>query len=89
LAFFKKNKGELRRRFSVRRIGLFGSINREGADSQGDVDLLVELDEPTFDHYMELKFFLEEHLNRSVDLVLSDTVKARLKPLLAHEVNYA
>jgi len=89
LAFFKKNKAELRRRFSVRRIGLFGSFGRDGADSQSDVDLLVELDEPTFDHYMELKFFLEERLNSSVDLVLSDTVKPRLKPLLAREVNYA
>jgi excisionase family DNA binding protein len=83
LAFFKKNKAELRHRFSVRRLGLLGSFGRDGADSRSDVDLLVELDEPTFDHYMELKFFLEEHLNRSVDLVLSETVKARLKPLLA------
>jgi excisionase family DNA binding protein len=89
MTFLDKNRDELHRRFSVRRIGLFGSINREGADSQSDVDLLVELDEPTFDHYMELKFFLEEHLNRSVDLVLSDTVKARLKPLLSQEVKYA
>jgi len=89
LAFLEKTGEELRRRFSVRRIGLFGSFGRDRADSRSDVDLLVEMDEPTFDHYMELKFFLEEHFNRSVDLVLSDTVKPRLKPLLAREVNYA
>jgi len=89
ITFLEKNRDELHRRFSVRRIGLFGSFGRGGADSRSDVDLLVELVEPTFDHYMELKFFLEEHFNRSVDLVLSDTVKPRLKPLLAREVNYA
>jgi predicted nucleotidyltransferase len=89
MTFLEKNRDELHRRFSVCRIGLFGSFGRDGADSQSDVDLLVELDAPTFDHYMELKFFLEEHLNCSVDVVLSDTVKARLKPLLAREVNYA
>jgi len=89
MTFLEKNRDELHRRFSVRRIGLFGSFGRDGADSRSDVDLLVELDEPTFDHYMELKFFLEERLNCSVDLVLSDTVKPRLKPLLAQEVNYA
>jgi excisionase family DNA binding protein len=89
LTFLEKTKKELYRRFSVQRIGLFGSFARDGAGSRSDVDLLVELEEPTFDHYMELKFFLEEHLNRSVDLVLSDTVKPRLKPLVAREVNYA
>ena len=88
LTFLERSRKELHRRFSVRRIGLFGSFARDGAGTRSDVDLLVDLEEPTFDHYMELKFFLEEHLNRSVDLVLSDTVKPRLKPLLAREVNY-
>jgi predicted nucleotidyltransferase len=46
------------------------------------------MDQPTFDHYMDLKFFLEEHLHRSVDLVLEDTVKPRLKPILSREVAY-
>jgi len=89
LTFLERTREELHRRFSVRRIGLFGSFARDRAGSRSDVDLLVELEEPTFDHYMELKFFLEEHLNRSVDLLLSDTVKPRLKPLLSREVKYA
>ena len=89
LNFLKQHKEELANRFSVRRIGLFGSFLRGESGDESDVDILVAMDHPTFDHYMDLKFFLEEHLHRSVDLVLEETVKPRLKPILAREVAYA
>jgi uncharacterized protein len=80
---------ELAERFSVRSIGVFGSTATGHANEQSDVDILVELNEPTFDHYMELKFHLEEVLGRDVDLVLQDTLKPRLKPIIEKEVRYA
>jgi|Deesub1362A_J573_1020465.scaffolds.fasta_scaffold00344_14 hypothetical protein len=85
----RENADEMQRRFSVRRIGLFGSHVRGSADCGSDIDILVELDEPTFDHFMDLKFFLENLLGQSVDLVLADSVKPRLKPHIAREVVYA
>lgn len=81
--------GELSERFTVRRIGVFGSFARAEAAMESDVDVLVELAEPTFDHYMDLKFRLEEVLGRPVDLVMADTVKPRLRPIIEHEVVYA
>lgn len=89
LRVIREKQPELARRFSVRRIGVFGSFVRGGARPESDVDILVELSEPTFDHYMDLKFFLEEALNRSVDLVMAETVKPRLRPILQKEVVYA
>ena len=80
---------ELAERFSVRSIGVFGSTVAGQANAQSDVDILVELNEPTFDHYMELKFRLEEVLGRDVDLVLKDALKPRLKPIIEKEVRYA
>lgn len=82
-------RGELEQRFTVVRIGVFGSCARGEAGSASDVDILVELAEPTFDHYMDLKFMLEDLLKRPVDLVLADTVKPRLKPIIEQEVVYA
>jgi uncharacterized protein len=79
----------MRSRFSVRRIGLFGSYLRGKAGEKSDIDLLVDLGEPTFDHYMDLKFYLEIVFDRPVDLVLSDTLKPRLRPLIQREVTYA
>ncbi len=81
LDFLKQHKRDLETRFSVRRIGLFGSVLRGSAIDRRDIDILVELAHPTFDHYMDLKFFLEDQLGRPVDLVLADSLKPRLKPI--------
>ena len=89
LRLMKEKQAELARRFSVRRIGVFGSVARGSASPASDVDILVELTEPTFDHYMDLKFYLEAMLGRPVDLVLHDAIKPRLKPIIEQEVVYA
>jgi predicted nucleotidyltransferase len=80
---------ELTQRFSVQRIGVFGSLARQTAGPASDVDIIVELAEPTFDHYMDLKFYLEEVLQRPVDLVMADTIKPRLRPRIEQEAVYA
>ena len=80
---------ELSERFTVRRIGVFGSYVRGEANPGSDVDVIVELEEPTFDHYMDLKFRLEEVLGRPVDLVMAETVKLRIRPVIEREVVYA
>jgi len=67
LFFLQEHRKELKERFSVRRIGLFGSVLNDAAETGSDVDILVELDQPTFDNYMDLKFFLEDAFGRSVD----------------------
>jgi predicted nucleotidyltransferase len=80
---------ELQQKFTVRSIGLFGSLVRGQTDSESDVDILVDFVEPTFDHYMDLKFYLEKLFDRPVDLVIADSVKPRLKPYIDREVIYA
>ncbi len=76
------------RKFGVRRLGLFGSWVRGDADRESDIDVLVEFATPNFDNYMELKYFLEDLLGRKVDLVLADSLKARIKPRIMREVVY-
>jgi predicted nucleotidyltransferase len=80
---------ELASKYTVKKIGVFGSFARGDEKAESDVDILVELVEPTFDHYMDLKFRLEEVLQRPVDLVLEDNIKKRLKPIIEREVVYA
>ena len=82
-------RNELAHRFTVRRIGVFGSFARGSADQGRDVDILVELTEPTFDNYMDLKFYLEKILSRPVDLVMAEAVKPRLRSIIEREVVYA
>ncbi|MBN2594471.1 MAG: nucleotidyltransferase domain-containing protein [Sedimentisphaerales bacterium] len=62
---------------------------RNEAGSESDIDIMVDFAEPTFDHYMDLEFYLEKLFGREVDLVIADNVKPRLKPLIDKEVIYA
>ena len=60
---------EIRKRFSVERLGVFGSVSRGDETPTSDVDILVGFEEgmKTFDNFMELKFYLEELLGRNTD----------------------
>lgn len=89
LEFLRLHRRHFEENYSVRRIGLFGSVLRGTAGDTSDVDILVEFSTPTFDNYMDLKFFLEEHIKRPVDLVLADSLKPRIKPIVLREVSYA
>ena len=82
----KREFATLRSRFGVKSLGLFGSIARGEASPGSDVDILVDFDAPSFDHYMDLKFYLEERLGRSVDLVLKGSLKPALRERILREV---
>jgi len=89
LAYLRQSRERFAQLYSVRRIGIFGSAARGEAREDSDLDVLVEMSEPTFDRYMDLKFELEDAFGTSVDLVLSDTIKERLRPIIEQEVVYA
>ena len=84
-----ENAERLKQNFSVTKLGLFGSFARNEPSPQSDLDILVVFAEPTFDHYMDLKFYLEKLFQTSVDLVIADNLKPRLKPQIEKEVVYA
>lgn len=88
LQLINQNKETLRR-FGVRRIGLFGSFARNQSTDASDLDFLVELERKTFDAYIGLKSFLESLFSRRVDLVLSESLKPRLRQKVFQEVIYA
>jgi predicted nucleotidyltransferase len=70
----------------VRWLGLFGSFARDEARDDSDVDLVVDLDQHTFDRFMNLKLRLEDLLGRRVDLVLDDSLKPRVRDRILREV---
>lgn len=72
----------------VRSLGLFGSYRRGTPRPDSDMDFLTDLERPSFDGYMNLKFWLEDTFDRPVDLVLVDTLKPRLRPVILSEVVY-
>ncbi len=79
---------QILRQQGVHRLGLFGSYVRDAAQPDSDIDLLVELEQLSFDRYMDLKLFLEDLFGKKVDLVIAQSLKPRLKPHILNEVEY-
>ena len=79
----KKNNKDLRERFHLKSIGVFGS-HASGKPTPGsDVDILVEYSRSVdFFEFLELKEYLETLLGKKVDLV----TKRALKPLIKKEI---
>ena len=84
-----KQSRETIRGFGVVRLGVFGSYGRGEATPGSDMDFLVEFHEPTLQKYVGLQDFLERLFGCSVDLVLADVLKPRLKPIILRETVYA
>ena len=82
---------DLKRRFGISRIGVFGSQITGTACPESDIDILVTFQEgqETFDNYMDLKFFLEDTFNKKVDLVIEDSIKTRVKERIIQETVFA
>ncbi|MBX3060360.1 MAG: nucleotidyltransferase family protein [Anaerolineae bacterium] len=73
----------------VESLMVFGSVARSEANESSDLDFLVKFKSPpTFDMYMGLKFFLEDLLERPVDLVTADAVREQIKPSIMREGVY-
>jgi predicted nucleotidyltransferase len=84
----EENRDKIRS-LGVKRLGLFGSCARGEATEASDLDFVVELENETFDAYMDLKEFLEELFHCPVDLVLIDAIKPRLRETILGETIYA
>lgn len=70
----------------VRSLKLFGSASRDEAGPTSDLDFLVDFEgAPTFDRYMDLKFYLEDLFGRRVDLVTRRGLREELRPLIERE----
>lgn len=79
---------EIRVRFGVASLGVFGSRVRGEATDDSDFDVLVEFTRPTFRNYMGLKRFLEGLVGVPVDLVSASALKPLLREHILHEVQY-
>ena len=89
IEILRDHKQEIKRRFAVRRIGLFGSFVRGEETKESDIDILVEFEDPTFRNFMNLAFYLEDIFSRRVDLLTPEGISHRIRPYVEKEVVWA
>ena len=64
----KQNADDLKKKFGVRRLCIFGSVARDEQNENSDIDICVDM-EPDMFKRMQMKSFLEGLCNCSVDVV--------------------
>jgi len=80
VALLSEHSEEVRERFGVGRLALFGSAARDELRADSDIDVLVDFDGPaTFEHYFDLREYLEHLLGRRVDLVTENGLRPRAR----------
>ena len=91
IEILKNHDDFIKREYGVKNIGVFGSFARGEEKEGSDIDVLVDFNEgaKTFDHFMELKFFLEDLFGRKIDLVTVTALRPQLKEGILKEVTYA
>lgn len=71
----------------VSSLSLFGSVARDDSTETSDIDLLVRFNGRTsFDRYMDLKLFLEDLLERRVDLVTEQALREEIRAQVEQEL---
>ncbi len=85
----RKHKQELKKRFKLKKIGIFGSYVKDEQGKRSDVDILVEFKEPvSLLEFVAIERHLSELIGKKVDLVMKSALKPRIGKHILKEVMY-
>jgi len=86
IKILKNHKSTIEKKYSVKKIGIFGSYAKGKQTKSSDIDIIVEFNNPTFDNFMDLIFYLEDLYGREVDLVTLNGLSPYILPFVEKEV---
>lgn len=91
LHIIKVSKKTLFEKYGVTDIAVFGSYARNEPKGKSDIDIFVELKPQfrTFDNFMDLKFYLQKITSKKIDLVIKNSIRKELKPVIFKEAIHA
>ena len=80
IARLRSLKPQLKSRYGIEEIALFGSFARDEAKEESDIDIaILKIGHKDFFLRMEARRFLEERLGKKVDLGYFDTIRPIVK----------
>ncbi|MBD2653644.1 nucleotidyltransferase family protein [Synechocystis salina LEGE 06155] len=89
LELLTQSKALLQEQYGVAQLALFGSTARDTATEKSDIDILISFEgKATAKRYFGVLFYLEDLLNRPVDLVTENALRPELKPYIDAEKIY-
>ena len=89
LDILQKHQKDLQE-FGVKSLAIFGSVVRDEARADSDVDILVEFSRPVgLLAFLKLKRYLEKILGKPVDLVTSKALRPQWRERIIQEAIHA
>lgn len=83
----RQHLSELREKYSVIYLGIFGSYIRGEQTKDSDLDILIQFDQkPGLLKYIELENYLSDLLGIKVDLVMKSALKPNIGKRILNEV---
>ena len=84
-------KPEIKKRYKVTEIGIFGSYVRNEQTKDSDIDILVDFNddaEISLLSFCAFQNWLSDTLNKNVDLVMKNALKPRIGKRILSEIIY-
>ena len=85
LATLRQLAPQLQQKYGVTRLGIFGSVARNEATPNSDIDIVLELTIPDLFTMVDIKTDLEETFQRSIDLI---RYRPRMNPYLKRRIDH-
>ncbi len=91
IKFIKKHKKFLKEQYGVEKIGIFGSFVKNNIKDDSDIDISIEMakESKNLHNFLELKRYLENKLQREVDMGIESNLKQAVKKEIKSEIIYA
>jgi predicted nucleotidyltransferase len=89
LLILEQHKKNYHERYRISKIGLFGSVARETAGRESDIDIVIEQKEPDLFLLGSIKTDLENELDCKIDIIrMREGMNAFLKDRIEREAIY-
>ena len=89
LIHLKSLKDELKNRFGIEEIALFGSYARGEATDESDVDIaILKMRKKDLSKRLQAKDFLEQQLNKKIDMGYLDSMRTFIKNRIKKDLIY-
>ena len=81
---------ELKNKYNITKMGVFGSYARGEQTADSDIDILINFDNEDFSYFdlMDIERNLAEIFNNKVDLLMEAEIKPRIKPYVMEDIVY-
>jgi len=84
-----QHREEIRKKYKVKEIGIFGSYVRGEQKKRSDVDIIVEFEEPvSLLKLVSLENFLKEIIGVKVEVIPKRDIRLELKEIILKEAIY-